>query len=129
MRRSIVGMVLVCVLVGAAAVLAGDTTQISIKVSPHVIVMRSPTDQLTVHTNIPYRTVDRYSVELVVEPNGGSLNPLRTFADDRGNLVAKFDLDVVKGMVSPPDATFTLGGNTTSGARFEGSETVQVKDH
>jgi hypothetical protein len=122
-------MALVCVLMGAAAVLAGGTIPISIKVSPHVIVMRSPTAQLTVHTNIPYGTVDRNSVELGIEPNGGSLNPLRTFADDRGNLVAKFDLDVVKTMVSADYATFTLGGYTTSEARFEGSETVQVKDH
>ena len=128
MRKSTVGMVLICILVSASALLAG-AIQISIKVSPHIIVMRSPTDRLTVHTNIPFSTVNRGSVELIVEPNGASLNALTTFADDRGNLVAKFDLDVVKGMVAAPSATLTLGGYTTSGARFEGSETVQVKDH
>ena len=71
-----------------------------ITISPRMLVLdRTGGDDVTVHTNIPLDSVDRASVEL------SGIPALTTFADDRGNLVAKFDDADVKGIVAPPAAT------------------------
>ena len=95
---------------------------------PHRIVLRAPVPAVTVHTNIAYSSVDASTVELTTE-SGVSFTPYTTFADDRGNLVAKFRMCDVREAVAPPSAYFTLSGATKTGAEFQGSETVEVKGH
>ena len=53
-----------------------------------------------------------------------------TFADDRGNLVAKFKSADVKDLdfVAPSEATLTLTGETNGGISFTGSDTIRVID-
>lgn len=94
---------------------------IKIKVSPNTIVSASKGTWVTVHTDIPYHQVDTGTVQL----NG--LSAKTTFADDCGNLVAKFSLDEVKAIVKPPEATLTLTGATKDGEFFTGSDTVAVR--
>lgn len=119
-RTFLVGILVLVLAFGAGAAFSTDTT-VTIKVSPHVIAMNSKATWTTVHADIPYRSVDTAS--------GVTLNGLAaatTFADDRGDLVAKFRMADVKNIVSPPSATLTLYGQTLNGDTFEGSETVSV---
>lgn len=97
-----------------------DDLSVSIQVSPHVLVLASKGVWVTVHTSIPYGSVNTDTVEL----NGVSAK--QCFPDDCGDLVAKFDLDVMKDIVSPPEATLVLTGLTTDDLPFSGSETVKV---
>lgn len=100
---------------------ADDAMAIAIKVSPNTIVLASKGTWVTVHADIAYSLVDTGTVEL----NG--LSPKITFADDCGNLVAKFPLADVKGIVEPPTAELTLTGVTKAGVPFAGSDTVAVR--
>ncbi len=100
---------------------------VEIQVSPNVIVLKSvaASDDLTVHTNLRFSLVDRSTVELTV--SGTTLPARGTFADNCGNLVAKFSLGQVKELVAPPSAVLTLSGLLNDGAAFSGSATVGVK--
>lgn len=94
-------------------------------VSPHVIVLpRQSLNWVTVHAEIPFSAVDTTeSVEL----NG--IAATAVFADDCGDLVAKFKWEDVMGLIpTPAPATMTLAltGTRTDGIEFTGSETVRV---
>ena len=124
MRRLIasVGMLAVLLAVFAVGAWSNDSgVTVPIKVSPGTIALRSKGTWVTVHADIPYSQVAVGSVAL----NG--LGATLCFADDRGDLVAKFSLAKVKAMVSPPEATLTLTGATKDGTAFSGSDTVPVK--
>lgn len=101
---------------------AAQTLTIDIQVSPATIVISSFGECLTIHADIALSKVDRSSVTL----NG--LYPYAVFADSRGQLVAKFDVDQVKAIVAPPSATLTLAGLTTDGTPISGARTVPVKE-
>jgi hypothetical protein len=101
--------------------LATDGEEILIKVSPNTIVIGSDGDWITVHTNIPYGSVDTTSITL----NGVAV--ARTKSDLRGNLVAKFTQADIKAIVAPPEAILELSGLTTDGEPFTGSDTVVVR--
>lgn len=96
--------------------------EVSILVAPQTINLdgQADGDWVTVHTDIPYAVVDTGTVAL----NG--LAAAATFADDRGNLVAKFSLAAIRGMVAPPEAELILTGMTEDGASFSGIDTVKV---
>jgi hypothetical protein len=47
-------------------------------------------------------------------------------ADNRGNFVAKFNLDEVKEMLEVGEVTLTLTGTTTDGEEFFGKDTIRV---
>ena len=49
-----------------------------------------------------------------------------TFADSRGELVAKFLVGDVRGIVQPGTAERTLSGTTRDGDTFSGTDTVKV---
>jgi type IV secretory pathway protease TraF len=123
MRKCIVGVCAIC-LIAAVSVGIAFAMDIGIQVSPNVIVLRSQTHALTIHTTIKMSAVASGTVVL-----NDAIAPTSTYADDRGYLVAKFDMDDVKGIVSAPTEILTLTGTTTDGETFQGSETVQVKDH
>jgi len=100
--------------------LVADTIDAWVKLSPNNLVLASKSVWLTAHTNIPYGSVDTSTVCL------DGLKASVTKSDDRGYLVAKFDVDEVKNMVSPPEATLTLSGALWNGTTFSGSDTIVV---
>jgi len=106
--------------------LAGDG-EIAIQASPSVLVLGQQGNWMTIHADIAFAAVDSGSVVLTVAPGGAEVTPNATFADDRGDLVAKFALEALKKLVDPPSATLTLAG-TSDGVPFYGSTTITVRD-
>lgn len=94
---------------------------ILIQVSPHVIVLDSVGDCITVHADIAFSQVNAATVTL----NG--IPAIGCKADNRGDLVAKFASADVKAIIAPPEALFTLMGLAITGESFTGSETIAVK--
>jgi hypothetical protein len=97
-----------------------DTLVVPIQVSPSTLNLESQGTWVTIHAEIPYSWVVGVSVTL----NGLPVDV--TKADNRGELVAKFNLDDVKDMVSPGIVELTLLGVTKDGETFTGSEDVTV---
>jgi hypothetical protein len=93
---------------------------VDIVVAPNVVYLASQGTWVTVHAEISYYAVSGASVSL----NGIPVKV--TFADSRGELVAKFSLDAVKDIIGPPTAELTLRGETKSGVSFQGSDTIRV---
>ena len=97
---------------------------LQIQVAPSMLVLSSSGGKLTVHTNVPYAGPD--GVTLTVD---GTDVGARTYADDRGNLVAQCskatavaaveDKDF-KGKTSSATVTLTAYGDSDS-------ETIRVK--
>ena len=83
-------------------------------------------DWLTVHADIPYRVVDTGTVVLTA-PNGW-LDASATFADDRGNLVAKFKMSELTGLLDTtvPTNDLTLTGRTTADIPFAGTDAIRI---
>jgi len=109
----------------ACRIHAGDPVarDIWVKISPNTIVLGSDKgDRVTVHTDIPLVVVDRSSIAL----NG--VGPVLIKADNRGNLVAKFDQGAIEAIVAPPEATLNLSGITLDGEAFYGFDSVRVID-
>tara|TARA_B100000315_G_C14220528_1_gene426248 strand:- start:33 stop:407 length:375 start_codon:yes stop_codon:yes gene_type:complete len=123
MRKRFFALCALCLAVGLSAGIAFSEMTIWIKVSPNVIVMRSKTHALTVHTNISFALVDPETVTL-----NRTIRPYATLSDDWGNLVAKFEMGRVKAKVSPPRAELALVGRTTGGEIFQGRAVVEVRD-
>lgn len=91
-----------------------------ITVSPSTLVMGSQGVWVTVHADIPYSSVDCATVTL----NGVPVTV--TFADNQGELVAKFQIDAIKGTVAVPSAEVTLVALTNDGDVFVGTDTIRV---
>ena len=121
MKRAWIAVTALALALSAAlAVRASDDLDVEIVVSPNVLNLESEGTWVTVHAEIPYSTVATASVYL----NGVSV--LVTKADARGELVAKFGLDDVKGIVHVGTNTFTLTGETRTGQVFSGTDEIVV---
>lgn len=100
---------------------------IDIQCSPSVVVLGSVAagDCLTVHADIPYSAVD---TDAGVFLNG--VAAYATFADNRGDLVAKFDLTDMKALLTPPATVLTLTGTAIVDelvtVEFTGADEVRV---
>ncbi|MEE4293861.1 MAG: hypothetical protein V2I79_07805 [Xanthomonadales bacterium] len=97
---------------------------ISIQISPNVLNLGSKGEVVTVHTTIDYWLVDVYSVHL----NGVEIQSWK--ADDRGDFVAKFDLDAIKsldGLRIDGYNEFILVGATIDEEAFIGTAEIFVK--
>jgi hypothetical protein len=90
-----------------------------IAVAANVIVLGSPADEVTVHSNIPAALVVRESVAL----NG--VAPASIGADSTGCLTARIPLAALPG-IAPPSATITLTCELTDGSSLALSDTVKV---
>ena len=122
MKRFLVSMLAVsAVLVLLSMNAFAADIEITTKVSPNTIVLASQGTLVTIHTNIAYSSVDTASLTL----NG--IPVAWTKADDRGQLVAKFNQSDVKNIVAPPSAELELSGYTKTGESFSGSDTIVVK--
>jgi hypothetical protein len=94
--------------------------EITVTVSPQTLVLGSQGEWVTVHADIAYSQVDTVTLLL------NEIEVSTTKSDANGSLVAKFELDSVKDIVGPPEATFVLEGATRDGTPFAGSDTVRV---
>ena len=98
---------------------------VMITVSPNNLAISSMGNKVTIHSNIPAGSVNVSTIELYVD-GLGPLAPIATFADDRGNLVAKFGMNDVKGMVVVPRAEFTMTGIYFEGGSFSATDVIKV---
>lgn len=88
----------------AGWVLADATLNVEIEVAPKVLNLLNNGQVVTVHTDLPYGAVDAWTVTL----NGVPISSYKS--DNRGNFVAKFPIEEVKGLVDAGD--LALGTNT-----------------
>ncbi len=100
---------------------ASDGEGICITISPQTLVLHCDTGSVSVHSNIALSLVDRDSVLLE------GIAPYLVKADSRGEMVAKFDPDAVKAVVSPGEVTLTLTGLLNDGTAFTASDSITVR--
>lgn len=129
MRRSIISVIAICLAIGLIAMSPsiGRAQDATINVAPNMLVISSMGNKVTIHSNIPAGTVNVSTLELSID-GIGSLTPISTFADARGQLVAKFDMEEVKGIVNVPSTELTLTGVYFEGGTFTASDVIEVKE-
>lgn len=125
-------VVILCLALGlsglpATPAVAQDVLTINMKVSPNAIVPVSQGGCVSVHADIAYSAVVPGSIQLTIDDNPTVITPYLVFADLQGNLVAKFNLEVLKGMVEPPKAEFRMTGDLVIGGTFSGTDDVAVR--
>ncbi len=123
--RWLLPVLLACLLLPIRADSSGalkDSPQYAAVISPSTLVLSGKAGCVSVHTNVPFDLADTESVNL------SGLLPYLVKADSRGELVAKFDLQAVKAMVSPPSATLVLGVRLTTGEELSLADTIVVKE-
>jgi hypothetical protein len=121
MPRSLFSMCLFAFILFLMSAAYAEPLELEIVVSPGTIAVESDGEWVSVHTDIALSAVDTASLKL----NG--LPVSWTKADARGNLVAKFDANQVKAIVTPDETALTLTGLTTDRTPFSGTDTVRVK--
>ena len=120
MKKTILCCVVACVSVLTSPAFPNGNPAGGVTVSPQTFLLSmEQSGRVTVHTNIAF--LGETDVVLKASDSGG-VPALCTFADDRGDLVAKFDESEVKAMVAPPEATLELVVEGES----VGSDTVRV---
>lgn len=112
--------VLVCVL-GVLVLLTSSVLALEIQVAPRTLVLSSKGGNLTVHTDVPFRSVDRDSVCLQINGTIVEEEEVGLFADSCGNLVVQCGKDVVKEIVGEirgksvaATVKLTVNGNSDS---------------
>ena len=118
-----IGVLLLGLTILAGPAFSGERSDdpLGVAVSPQMLIIGAVQGSVSVHTDIPYGSVDKTkSVTL----NGVDAVYLK--ADDCGNLVAKYRESEIKAIVSPPFALMTLEGTRKDGTTFSGSDTVRV---
>ena len=98
------------------------TLEIAIDVAPAVLNLNNQGEVVTVHTDIAYSLVTGSSVFL----NGVEINSWK--ADDRGNFVAKFLMEEIKGLPLNIGAmnNLVLTGETFAEIEFQGEQEIKV---
>jgi hypothetical protein len=119
---AILAALLTCIVwIDAREVRADEGLSIAIQIAPSTLLLNaSQGGSVTVHADIPYSEVDSTSVKL------DGIAATATFADDCGDLVAKFKETEVEAGLSVGRVTLTLTGLTTDGTPFRGADTVRV---
>jgi len=124
--KKLISIAITTALLLAGSTCIGATESITIQVSPQTILVGADqADMVTVHAEIPYSLVNE-TAPLTLTLNGVAVQ--FTFADNRGDLVAKFlasDIKKLLGVV-PPHVTLILSGVTEDGIPFSGSDEVRV---
>ncbi len=90
-------------------------------VSPNVLNLSSNGGSFSIHADINFNSVEDVSLSV------GEVNvPISsTFADSRGDLVVKCNIETVKSMVFDGDIIFTLSV-ITLGGEYTGSDMIRV---
>ena len=123
-KCSIVFLVIVSIVGLAWANKACQTDEgFNIMISPSTLVLSSPCDVITVHSNIPYGVVVATSVAV----NGVDV-PF-TKSDSCGDLVAKIGVDDLAEFLQPNQViTLTLNGMLIDETTFAVDETIFIKE-
>ena len=127
MKKLLLTFVMVAVCLGLAQVSTGEEI-ISITASPKTVVFETEDDlvTVTVHTDVPFSSVDTGSV-LLDTGVGEPILADSTYYDARGNLVAKFRVYHSELVIDDKQAELTLFGDyKDSENSFSGSDTVYV---
>ena len=124
--KLVVGTVvlLLALALGATLISADDVGAIEMVVSPNTLNLGSQGGSVSVHTDLDYDSDDRVSMTV----GGASIERLSCFPDNRGDLVVKCNLEMIKDMVSVGEATFELTVETYEGSTYVGSDTIVVID-
>jgi len=122
--KKILNLLLVLIAFALLPVVGSAQTTIDIQVAPNVLNLQSQGQVVTVHTEVPYSTVDGSSVSM----NGIVIESWK--ADNQGNFVAKFNMDAIQGLPLNIDDynTLTLEGTKTDGTTFIGEDDIKVID-
>ena len=102
--------------------IAEDVQSVVVVVSPSTLVLGSPGQDITMHAEIALSVVEASSVRL------SGLAPNSVFADNRGELVAKFSRQAVEAIVAPPSAILELTGAKKDGGLFAGTDKLVVRN-
>ena len=95
----------------------------NIMISPGTLILSSPCDLITVHSNIPYGVV----IETSVAVNGVDVS--FTKSDSCGDLVAKIGVEDLAEFLQPNQViTLTLSGMLIDETTFAVDETISVKE-
>ena len=123
MRRIVAAIAAVLVMAVLAVPARGDDLTVPIVIAPSTINLQAGGTWVTVHAEIAYSAVNAASVTL------DGIPVKTTFADNRGELVAKFLVGDVRDIVEPGTTPeLTLSGTTDGGDTFSGTDTVRVID-
>ena len=118
--RHLMSLLAVAVVVATmVSVCAADG--LNIRIAPNTLVLGSDGTLLTVHTDVALSSVDTSSIILDGIPVSW------TKADSKGNLVAKFDLNAVKAISTPPEIELTMTLTLKDGTEISGSGTIAVR--
>jgi len=121
--RYILGTLGLAIAIFAAPVVSAG--EITIEIAPSTLNLQSNGVVVTAHTDVPYGSVDVYTVFL----GGVAINAWK--ADDRGNFVAKFLMDEIKtvdGLVINDTNTLQLVALTIYDEEIWGEDEVLVID-
>jgi len=130
MKRTLIGGLAACCVLSlcvASALSAragkdGGVGEFAIYVAPGTIVRSAACTWVTIHTNVPFTTVEGVAAAV----DASDVDVARAFADDCGNLVVKLKFDDVTACVAPPSATVALT-IVVAGESRTASETVPVR--
>jgi hypothetical protein len=116
-------LILFLTVLWAGTTMAADLP-ITIDIAPKTLNLQNQGEVVTVHTDIAYSLVSSAEVWLNGQPIAWSK------ADARGNFVAKFDIEVIKGLNLEIGRyiTLRLEGWTVTGDTFWGEAEVRVID-
>jgi len=131
-RRTITGILLITLSVLSVGIVADESglINIDIVVAPNVLNLDAEAkgNFVTMHTDIAYADVDENCDSITLKVGEDGINIGYCYPDDRGNLVVKVDRTDVMDVASPPNATFTLTGETDGGILFMGTDVIRVID-
>ncbi|MCJ7828018.1 hypothetical protein MUP65_02650 [Patescibacteria group bacterium] len=99
---------------------SGEDVMVEIQVAPSILQRYSKGEYVIVHTDINKSLVIDATLRL------NDVGVLRTKADDRGNIVGYFDLEMITDKVNwnLKSMTMTLTGSLVAGGNLEGSDRI-----
>ncbi len=119
-KALIISIILIVPLSGA---ILADDIGIEVVASPNVLALNSIGGSVSLHTDISYSPGEYEEMSLTV--NGKSIDITSTFADNRGDLVIKCDIDTLKSLVSEGTADFELT-ITTADSVYTGTDEIRI---
>lgn len=124
-------LVALSLLVGSAIGVLAEDDPIEIVASPNVLNLESFGLSVLLHTDFDFSEVMypcKDNLELVVNENDKVEVPVDCFPDYRGDLVVKYDMEAIKGLLWEEDqeAIFDLYVMDEHGVTYYGSDTIKV---
>jgi len=128
---SLIATAIMLVPAGISTYAQDENGEIIIDISPNVLNLQSSGTVFTVHTDIAYNDVDVISDDgsVTCSINGVLIDWWKS--DARGNFVAKFDIEAIKGLdgLNINDYnTFEMIGVTINGDTFWGTQEILIKN-